>query len=225
MTSIPISIGMQCTSAAFLKDKNIRRHSFPFDWMLAPPSFIYEMLRLLLKENINPQKLVAEYFYVLDKKVDIDLSNIEHYFTVSNPNMPNKLNSRYDVVFPHDYSYDQTVVKEKYTRRFQRLKDLILDKNTKLDFYYVSQSSPTKGNFTIDGRNVVVNVFQNIRLINDLIMEFHGNNFNIHVFDTLHQEKPENYFTPETKIHLYSLGQRDKFFELIPQMMSINVQS
>lgn len=221
--SIPISLGMQCTTSAYLKDKNIRKHSFPFDWMLAPPKFVFEMLYLLLKENMDPFKLVTEYFYVLDKKVDIDLNNVEHYFSVDNPAMPNKLNSRYDAVFPHDYSHDQEEVKKKYARRFQRLKDLILNRDVSLKFFYTSQSSPEHGNFTIDRREVVNDVFTNLRKMYDLIVEFHGSKFDMHIFDSLRKEDPNMFFSNIPNVHMHYLDQKNKFFEMLPQMLSINI--
>jgi hypothetical protein len=221
--SICVSIGMQCATASYLKEKGMRNCSFPFDWILAPPSFIYEMLSLLLEENTYPIVLVSNYFYVLDKKVGIDLNNVEHYFSVSDPNMPNKLNSKYNVIFPHDYALDQNEVKRKYARRFQRLKDFILNKNISMKFFYTSPSSPTKGNFTIDGKEVVIDVFNNLLKIYNLISKYHGNNFNFHIYDTFCVEDPSLYFGDIQNIHIHKLEKKDKFFELIPQMKTFDV--
>ena len=221
--SVSISLGMQCTTAAYLKDTNRRSHSFPFDWMLAPPTFVFEMLRLLLRENMDPLELVVKYFYALDKKVTINLDDPEHYKTTDDVALPNKLNSRYDAIFPHDYSFDQDEVKRKYARRFQRLKDLILNKDIALDFFYVSQSSGKNGNFTIDCRNVVVDVFNSLRLINDLMIDYHGQSFRIIVFDTLRQEDPNVHFVSTPNVHVHYLEPKNKFFEMFPQMMTINV--
>ena len=56
------------------------------------------MLDLLLKKNIDPNILVAKYFYSVDKKVYIDVENAEHYITITDEAEPNKLNSKYGYV-------------------------------------------------------------------------------------------------------------------------------
>jgi len=44
-----ISIGLQCTNAT-LKNEIKKTPTLPFDWMFATPSFVFEMLELLLKK-------------------------------------------------------------------------------------------------------------------------------------------------------------------------------
>jgi len=222
MSGIPISIGMQCTTASYFKEKGIRTLSFPFDWILSNPAFVFEMLNFLLKENMDVTELVTKHFYVLDKKVFVDLDNAEHYVTINDETKPNKLNSKYDAVFPHDYASDQNEVKEKYIRRFQRLKDLILDKTIQLDFYYVSQSSSTGGNYTIDGREVVTNVFENLKKIYDLISEYHGGNFKLIIFDTLNS-KSKSVISECKNVQIYSIAPKDRFFLILPEILSIQI--
>ena len=46
---IIIPIGIQCTNATFKNEIN-KTQSLPFDWMFANPSFVFEMLELLLEK-------------------------------------------------------------------------------------------------------------------------------------------------------------------------------
>jgi hypothetical protein len=219
MVGIPISIGMQCTTASYFKEKGIRTKSFPFDWILSNPLFVLEMLKLLLKENMEIKKIVDEYFYVLDKKVFVDLNNVEHYTIVNDKKQKNKLNSKYDVIFPHDYMSKREEVIEKYVRRFQRLKELIMDKNSELDFYYISQSSMTGGNYTINGREVVTDVYENLKKIYNLIFECHGSKFRIIIFDALKVESCEILKECEN-IKIVPIKSEDKFFKMMPEILS-----
>lgn len=222
---VSISIGMQCTTSQYLKDKKLRSHSFPFDWLLSNPKFVFDILWLLLNDDMDINELVRDHFYVVDKKALVDLGNVEHYVTLHDPNDPrrphNELNSKGGAIFPHDKPGEETIA--KYVRRFERLKTLILDKNTHLDFYYVSQSSSSKGNFTIDGKDVVTDVFQNILRLHHLIKRFHGNKFRILVFDTLHTENPDVFITCSQNVIVHRIAPKNVFFELFPELMQIQV--
>ena len=44
-----ISIGLQCSTASFIDDIQ-KTYTLPFDWMFANPSFVFEMLELLLEK-------------------------------------------------------------------------------------------------------------------------------------------------------------------------------
>ena len=56
-----IPIGVQCSSAVF-KNEIEKTHTLPFDWMFTNPSFIFEMLVLLLEKNMNIEELVKNHF-------------------------------------------------------------------------------------------------------------------------------------------------------------------
>jgi len=58
-----ISIGVHCTCAMFLKNNNLRNASYPFDWMISNPKFVFEILELLLDKNINVDEIVSHYFF------------------------------------------------------------------------------------------------------------------------------------------------------------------
>ena len=61
-----IPIGIQCTNATFKKNFE-NTHTLPFDWMFSTPSFVFEMLELLLEKNINIEELVKNHFYIVIK--------------------------------------------------------------------------------------------------------------------------------------------------------------
>ena len=61
---IVISIEIQCTGATF-KNTIRKTPTLPFDWMFSSPSFILEMLELLLEKNIDIEDLVKNHFFSL----------------------------------------------------------------------------------------------------------------------------------------------------------------
>ena len=123
------------------------------DWMLSHPKFVYEILKLLLENKINIKEIVNDHFFYCDKRANFKV--VKAFYTHSNGSI--LFNSKYDVIFPHDKNDKET--KMKYIRRLSRLKDLILNSNEKLVFIYSSQSSLKSGNFTIDERVIIKNVY------------------------------------------------------------------
>lgn len=169
-----IPIGFQCTSSAF---KN-QTPTMPFDWMFATPEFVYKILELMLVQKIDIQELVRDHFFYCNKRANIS-SHQEHYYTCENGVA--LYNSKYNVIFPHD-TYDEATI-EKYIRRMSRLKDEITNMEEHLTFIYVSHS----GNFTIDGQNVVKDVYANLSKIYALVASIRKN-FKMVVFDSIQEE-------------------------------------
>ncbi len=202
-----IPIGLQCTVGAF-KQEFENSETLPFDWMFAHPKFVYEMLVLLLEKNIEISELVRAHFFNCSKYTKF--MSCEHHVTCDTIEIP--YNTIYDVIFPHDVCNEETIA--KYIRRFERLKILILRSSEKLNFVYISQSSNGAGNFTIDGRCVVNNVYENLNKINELIGRFR-NNYKVFVFDTLQEENTE-LLNPN--ICLVKLEARDNWSALMPQL-------
>ena len=98
-------------------------------------------------------------------------------------------NSKYNVIFPHDNNSNENI--NKYIRRFERLKNLILNKTQKICFMYTSQSSLNIGNFTIDVNNVIDNVYIHLSKIYTLIANYR-NNFKMIVFDSIKEESKKD---------------------------------
>jgi len=77
-------------------------------------------------------------------------------FVSLNENGSVLVNSKYDVCFPHD-TLDN---RDKYIRRMERLKKIILNKDNFIYFVYISVSSPTDGNYTLDGIEPIMNILK-----------------------------------------------------------------
>lgn len=177
-----ISIGFQCTSAEFLRKNKLHRSTYPFDWMLSTPKFVYEILEMILSENANIEKIVKEHFFLCDKKATID--GLEHFY--EDPNGTAFLNSKYNAIFPHEISKEDAI--EKYIRRCERLKNDILDTSSNICFIYTSQSSTTGGNYTINNyENILNDVYVYLNKICSLVEKYRSN-YAMVLFDAIQNE-------------------------------------
>jgi hypothetical protein len=208
-----IPIGIQCLNAILKKIIKKDTETLPFDWMLSHPKFVYEILKLLLENKMNTEQIVNNHFFCCDKRAN--LKNLEAYYTHSNGFA--LYNSKYDVIFPHDKNDEET--KMKYIRRLARLKDLILNSNEKLVFIYSSQSSLKSGNFTIDGRVVIENVYSYLTKIYDLINMYNNNNKMI-VFDSILNEDKSKL---NEKIKLYEMNTCNNWNQFLDQILQKNI--
>ena len=144
-----ISLGFQCAVPEVLHRLNLKSETLPFDWMLSTPKFVYTMLEMLLVDNVEIEHLVTEHFFKCEHKSKFITA--ENY--IETKVGPAFYNKKYDVIFPHDDNSKKNT--EKYCRRFIRLKEMIHDSTITPVFLYISPSSSTGGNFTIDGRVVI----------------------------------------------------------------------
>ena len=202
-----IPIGIQCTNATFKKNFE-NTHTLPFDWMFSTPSFVFEMLELLLLKNINIEDLVKNHFFYCEKRAN--LNGLENYYTCDNGFA--LFNTKYNVIFPHDDNSNETI--NKYIRRFERLKDMILNSTENLYFIYTSQSSLKEGNFTIDGNNVIQDVYFYLTKIYKLIGNFRTN-YKVIIFDAIQEEQIELL---DKNIILCKLNSCNSWVALLPQM-------
>ena len=135
---------------------------------------------------------------------------MEHYYTCYNDGA--LYNTKYNVIFPHDNDSIETI--NKYIRRFNRLKDIILNSTECLNFVYISQSSLENGNFTIDDNIVTIDVYLYLSKIYKLIGKFR-NNYKMIVFDTIQQEQIELL---DKNIILYKLNKCNSCGDLLHQL-------
>ena len=114
-----IPIGVQCTNKLFKQNIKLDSETLPFDWMFSSPNFVYKIMYLLLKENMEIEELVRTHFLRYDKNV-IWLKP-ENYCV--NEQGYALLNSKYNVIFPHETPKKRTYQEniDKYIRRFKRL--------------------------------------------------------------------------------------------------------
>lgn len=123
-----IPIGDHCAISIILKDLNLRKYSYPFDWItkvdqLYDTNIIYN-LSLINKLNITD---------------DVD-DIVKKY--IGNAFENNKTNTLTDIWFPHD-TENIDVIFEKYKRRFIRLKSDLYKKNIFIlltRHYYIEKS-------------------------------------------------------------------------------------
>lgn len=200
-----IPIGIQCTSA-MIKGEIEKTHTLPFDWMFSTPSFVFEMLQLLLEKNCSVEELVKQHFFNCDKRAN--LKRKEHYYTCDDGFA--LVNTKYNVIFPHDANNMDTI--QKYIRRFERLKEIVLHSTECIYFIYASQSSLDHGNFTIDGIPVIKDVYVHLSNLYTFIGKYR-NNYKMIVFDSIQEE---------TRLHenitLIKLNKCDTMLDLLPQM-------
>jgi hypothetical protein len=139
---------------------------------------------------------------------------MEHYYTCDDGFA--LFNTKYNVIFPHDENNIDSI--NKYIRRFERLKDIILNSTECLYFIYTSQSSLESGNFTIDGNIVINDVYVYLSKIYKLISKFR-NNYKIILFDTIQEEQISLL---DENITLIKLNKCNCWNDLVPQMIEHN---
>lgn len=144
-----ISIGFQCYSHIVLGKLNLRNGSLPYDYILSNPKFIYESLHALLVENCDIDDYVKTIFLNISSK---GTSNSPENFYIDNSG-PCYINSDCQIIFPHEPPIEEII--PKYIRRFNRLKNTILNKESRITFVYGSPISCTNANYTINGNTVI----------------------------------------------------------------------
>ena len=205
MKDVYISIGSQCTTPTIFNILNVKKESLPFDWIFSTPEFVYTILRLLFVDKIEVSEIVDNHFLVQDGKA---YCNEPDNF-ITDVNGTTLVNSKYKVCFPH-YIDD---ARDVYIRRIERLKGLVLDSNNFVHFVYVSTSSPTKGNYTLDGVEPIQNLYEYICKINSLMKDLRTN-YRIILFDT----NKTSDITSSDISHI-EINKKDKWIDLLPQLV------
>lgn len=203
-----ISLGFQCTVPIVLKRSNLKKETLPFDWMLSSPKFVFEMLTMLLN-NVEIDTIVREHFFNCNSR-SLALHQdgkvvLEHYIKIDNVGVP--LNEKYEVIFPHD-SYDESNI-QKYIRRFERLKDLMLKGN--VTYLYISPSSSESGDFLIDGKRIITDRVDYLNKIYKLIKEKTSNDFEFKVILT------ENELGLDENIELVTIEPKSEWSLIIDE--------
>jgi len=124
-----IPIGDHCAISIILKELNLRKQSYPFDWV----SNIEQLHDTNIMYNI---KIISEL-----KSSDNVYDIVKKYIGDAFDN-DKKINSINNIWFPHD-SENITDNFEKYKRRFIRLKEDLNEKNVYIlltRHYYIKQS-------------------------------------------------------------------------------------
>jgi hypothetical protein len=206
--NIYISIGAQCTTPILFDKLQVKKESLPFDWMFSTPEFVYTIMKLLLIDMKEIDDIVDNHFFLCDKRAE--LRDLERH--VLNENGPVLVNSKYNVCFPHDTITDR----DKYIRRMERFKRILLDKNNFLYFVYVSVSSSNSGNYLLDEVEPIQQLYEYVEKINN-IMKRIRTKYKIIIFDT---NKPSEII-PSDISHMmyYDIGKKDRWQDLLPELI------
>jgi hypothetical protein len=109
-----IPIGSNCHVASALKTTGLRICSYPFDWIIIEDNFIRVVVEIMKMILSDEWEIFLDRFFDRDANQTVTQTYNNHvYFK----------NVEYNVGFPHDRLDG---LKEKYKRRFKRLRDVIL---------------------------------------------------------------------------------------------------
>lgn len=105
-----IPLGDHCATAMALKDLNLRKNSYPFDW-------------ITIKTEITSSN-IPHIINIIKEINDDTIENVTRKF-IGDAFTNNLINSQTNVSFPHDTDENINNIYEKYCRRFSRLKDAL----------------------------------------------------------------------------------------------------
>jgi hypothetical protein len=107
-----IPIGDHCVTALILKEIEVRKKSYPFDWVT-------------LTEQVHDTNIMYN-LELLNQLKTSDVNDIVKNFIGNAFENNDKINNSTNIWFPHDDLHDSF---EKYKRRFNRLKEDLNQKN------------------------------------------------------------------------------------------------
>jgi len=207
--NIYISIGTQCSTSTLFKRLGVKKESLPFDWMFSTPEFVYTIIKLLLIDKLEIEDIIDNHFFLCDKKAYLQ--------SKGNCILSDKgsvlVNSKYNVCFPHDKLTDR----EKYIRRMYRLKELLLNTDNFIYFVYVSVSSPSIGNYTINGLKPIQDLYNYTEKLNDIIKTVRDN-YKIIIFNTDDSSDINN--SDKTHMSYYYIKKKNNWKNMIPELIN-----
>lgn len=201
---------MQCSSSEFLKQHGLRMQSFPFDWILSHPKFVYDILHSLLEDREHAAALATQ---ILDCPVRCAHGDIEHYVTRENGFA--YYHPHHKIIFPHDDVHSPNT-HATYERRLERLRQVILDKGPVHLVYTSPASASGSGAFTMDEKPVIgYNVYEVLNAILALVQK-HNPKCKLTIFDAIQSDDERNLICPS--IQLRRLESGNSFTYLLHQM-------
>lgn len=176
-----ISIGFQCYSHMIAGKLNVRKGSLPYDYILSNPKFIYDSLYSLLVDNCDIETYVKSTFLNISSKGAC--ASTENYY--DDPNGKSLINSKSHIIFAHEPASLEDII-PKYVRRFNRLKDLLSEKDANITLIYGSPISKDHIDFTINGTSIIKDTGFYLNKIAEL-MQGRNKRFRILVFNSYEQ--------------------------------------
>lgn len=221
MDNTYISIGSCCAASTLLKMRHLRHNSLPFDWILSHPEFVYNIIKQLLENDLSnvvveflePSNLTINCKPTYGDKINYDGGNqlFEKYVTTEE-HLGGSIgiyNSKWNVSFPHDFSKNHSVI-DKYRRRLERLKEILLDNNQMKNLLYISPSS-IDTNYCVDGNPIIQNSPYWINKLSNLLTSKNIPHTVIYL-DSINDEQITN-----ENIKYYNLTPKGNWFPLITE--------
>ena len=152
--NVYIPIGIQCSSAELLKRTNMRRQSFPFDWVFCSLRFVYNVLYSYEASMFVPDTMVEFGGF---EKFKTSMSGYYH------------ASKAHGVVYPHE---NDGFNGEKFAKRLLRMKQYIENNDCTKVFVYSTHITPDTA-FVLDGVECNKTDPHYLRLICDLLDSRH----------------------------------------------------
>jgi hypothetical protein len=144
-----IPLGDNCAVSIILKELNLRKKAYPFDWIShVGPNPTYS----IIEQNIN-------LFLELLKEQNIE--KITNKF-IGNVDENNKING--DFIFPHEHDTNEEI-NIKYRRRFQRLYDDSTNKNNRNLFILITRCYIVNDGLINNLYDTIININPNNNII------------------------------------------------------------
>ncbi len=129
-----IPIGTNCLVANFLKQRNLRKHAFPFDWNCTSISSFCDII------SNDFDGLLDEIFIGEKTKRMLFEENQINQVKVHDTEIYPVICKKYNILFPHDFDNTDkktlSEVKNKYSRRIERFRDFVADTNNQIVLVY-----------------------------------------------------------------------------------------
>lgn len=131
-----IPIGNLCWSAHKLREKNLRLNAYPFDWTCNCLDSIIKMMTddfkyILDYNNLKFNQPIKRLLYIENS------DNINELNYDTNSLLYPVLDTKYNIIYPHDFTYNNTdIVINKYKRRCERLLNVLHNTNIDIIFIY-----------------------------------------------------------------------------------------
>ena len=180
--NIYIPLGFDCNCSAKLRDNNLRKNAYPFDWNIVTYSSIYNIINNNFVDLFN-----KEYLIYSNKKIyhkyDNDIDNFKVLIPV--------FNIKYNILFIHDFveMIDDSIIFDKYNKRITKFINTLSDINNNIILVYEDTSFEyinniyTYWNDYFDDKDIFKNIYEdlnnndyNIDIIKNLIKNKYSNN-------------------------------------------------
>lgn len=148
-----LSLGDTCITSQILRDINIRKKAYPFDWIKSNIKNVVEIIIKILIMNDNEiDEFVLNMFNHKDGKISIKEYDQQEFY----------INTKLDFHFLHDTVGDNNTI-QKYQKRYKRLRDDLLNE-TDIDIIYTVYLGKWDFNDIMILYNHLYSIKQNINL-------------------------------------------------------------